>query len=90
MHCAFAVLVIAKGLDGQHKQSRAFFDEHRRDLLLGGAMNARIGPTLFPAGEVSLCLIRTFKAQTFQRRFLSMSNACLDLTFPVRVPHTTG
>src|SRR5580658_3908702 len=90
MDRAFAVLVIAKRLDRQREQSGAFFGEHRRDLPLGSAMNAGIGPALLPAVEVSLRLVQTLEAEAFQGRLLGMRDARFDLTFSVRVPHTTG
>src|ERR1019366_9429016 len=38
VHRAFAVLVIAEGLDGQRQQGRSLFGEYHHDLPLGGAM----------------------------------------------------
>ena len=90
MHGSFAVLVIAEWLDRQREQCGALFGEHRRDLPFGGAVNSGIGPALFPAVQVSLRVVQTLEAEAFQRRFLGMGNARFDLTFSVRVSHTTG
>src|SRR2546429_4512101 len=52
MHDAFSVLVIAERLQRQGEQVRFFFGEHGRDLSFGRAMDARVGPTLFPAVQI--------------------------------------
>ena len=75
MHRALAVLVIAEGLDGQRQQGRPLFGEHGRDLPLGGAVNARVGPALFPVIQVGLRFLEALEAQAFQRRFLGMADA---------------
>ena len=66
MHDAFAVLVIAKGFDRQWKQERFLFREHGGDLPFGGAVNAGVGPALFPAIQVGLGFFQTLEAQTLQ------------------------
>jgi hypothetical protein len=71
MHRAFAVLVIAERFQWQRQQRRFFLGEHRRYLALGGAVNARVGPTLFPVVQMSLCLFQTFEPQALQRRLLA-------------------
>jgi hypothetical protein len=50
-------------------------------LAFGGAVNARVGPALFPVIQVSLCFLQAFEAQTFQWRVLGMTDASLDFAF---------
>ena len=64
VHRAFTVLVIAEGLDGQRQQRRPLLGEHSRDLPLGGAMDARVGPACFPMVQVGLRLLGAFEAQS--------------------------
>ena len=80
MHRALAVLVVAEGLDRQRQQSRLLLGEHDRDLPLGGAVDARVGPALFPVIQVGLGFLQAFEAQPFQRRFLGMADAALHLS----------
>ena len=89
MHRALAILVIAEGLDGQRQQRRPFFGKHRRHLTLGGAVNARIGPPLFPAIQVGLRLFEGLETQAFQWRFLGMGNPRLDLPFSIWIRRAT-
>src|ERR1022692_2066241 len=86
MDTALAVLVVAKGHDGQPQQGWPLLGEHDRDLPLGGAVNARIRPAFFPAIEIGLSLFESFEAEPFQRRFLSVPDAAFYLPFPVRMP----
>ena len=65
VHRALAVLVIAEGFDGQRQQRRFLFCEHRRNLPFGSAMNARVGPALFPAIQVGLRFFEGFEALSF-------------------------
>src|ERR1035438_5940204 len=48
MHDAFAVLVITKGLQRQWQQCGLLFGKHGGDLPFGGAVDAGVGPALFP------------------------------------------
>ena len=87
MHRALAVLVIAERLDRQREQGRLFFGEHGRDLPFGGAVNARVGPTLFPVIQVGLRFFEAFEAQPLQRRFLGVADARFDLALAVWIAH---
>ena len=69
MHDAFAVLVIAEGFQREWEQRRFFFRKHGRYLPSGGAVDARVGPALFPSIEVGLGLFQTLEAQAFRRCF---------------------
>jgi hypothetical protein len=50
----FSVSVVAEGFQRQWQQERFFFNEHRFDLAFGRAMDAGVGPLLFPPIEISL------------------------------------
>src|SRR5207302_423036 len=51
VHGAIAVLVETKRLDGQRSEEWLLLRKHRRDLALGGAVNASVGPVCLPAIE---------------------------------------
>ena len=79
MNGAFAVLVIAEWLDRKRQQSRLFFGEHRCDLTFRGAMNACVGPVLFPTIQVGLRFDQSLETLSFERCVLRMADAGLDL-----------
>src|SRR5271165_3731920 len=83
MHDAFAVLVIAERLQWKRKQRGFLFGKHGSHLPLGGAVDAGVGPALFPVIEVGLGFFQTLEAQAFQRCSLRMTDAGFDLTFAV-------
>ena len=85
MHDAFAVLVIAKRLQRQWQQRGLFFGKHGGDLPFGGAVDARVGPALFPVIEVGLGFFQTLEAQAFQRGSLRITDAGFDFAFAVRI-----
>ncbi len=61
-HRALAVLqVVAERLDWQHLQKGLLFGEHRRHLPLGAAVDALIGPVLFPVIQVRLRFFKAFR-----------------------------
>src|SRR3970040_3126578 len=80
-----SVLVIAKRLDRQRLQERLFLGEHHGYLAFGGAVDAGIGPALFPVIEVGLGLFQALEALTLKRGFLRVSDAGFDFTFAIRV-----
>src|SRR5215470_18991112 len=90
VHGPLAVLVIAERLDRKRKQCRPLFREHRRDLPLGGSMNASISPTLFPSIQICLCIFQALEALPFERRPLCVADAGFDFAFPIRILHSTG
>ena len=85
MHDALAVLVIAKRLQRQRQQRGFLFGKHGGHLPLGGAVDARVGPALFPVIEVGLGFFQTLEAQAFQRCFLRMTDAGFDFAFAIRI-----
>ena len=49
VHAPLAELVVAKRLQRQRQQRRLLFGEHRCDLALGRAVDARVGPAALPS-----------------------------------------
>src|SRR5271165_1403540 len=85
MHDAFAVLVIAEWFQREWKQRGFLFGKHGGHLPLGRAVDAGVGPALFPMIEVGLGFFHTLEAQAFQRCSLRMTNAGFDLTFAIGI-----
>jgi hypothetical protein len=90
VHRAFAVLVIAESLDRRWEQRRTLFSEHCRNLPFRGAMDARVGPALFPAVQIDLRLVQALEAQPFQGCLLCVPDTGFDLTLAIRVLHPAG
>src|ERR1039458_1242750 len=90
MHDALAVLVIAEGFQRQRKQGGLLFGKHSGDLPFGGAVDARVGPALFPVIEVGLGFFQTLEAQAFQWRSLRMTDARFDFAFAVGILNAAG
>src|SRR5208282_1537823 len=74
MYDALTVLVVAEGFERQRKQRWFFLVEHGCHLPFRGAMNARIGPTFFPAIQISLRFFQTLEALAFEWSFLRVSD----------------
>src|SRR6516164_4301539 len=89
MHDALAVLVIAEGLNRQRKQEWFLFRKHGSDLAFGGAVDAGVSPTFFPAIEVGLSFFQTLEVHTFERCSLRMTNTGFDLAFAIRILDAT-
>ena len=70
-------------------QDQSLFREHCRDLPFRGAVDARIGPALFPAVEVCLRVLERLETQSLERRFLRVPNGCFDLSFSIRMANAT-
>ena len=87
---ALAELIEAERLDGQLDQGRLLLGKHGRHLALGGAVNARVGPVLFPAVEIGLGFCEAFETQAFQRSVLGVADAALDLAFSIWISHPAG
>jgi hypothetical protein len=80
--------VVAERLQRQSVQKRLLFSEHRRHLPLGAAVDALIGPVLFPVIKVRLRLFKALELLALQWRLLRMTNAAFDLAFPIRIAHS--
>ena len=66
---------------------QAFLRQHGRHLPFGGAVNARIGPALFPAIEIGLRLFQSLEAQSFEWSLLGVTNARLHFTLAIGVSY---
>src|SRR5271163_4217064 len=87
MNGALAILVVAERLQWQRLQHRLLFGEHRRYLPLGPAVDARVGPTLFPVVQICLCLFQALELLALQRRLLRMPDAGFNLALAIRIAH---
>src|SRR5439155_307175 len=88
---AFSVLVIAEGFQRQGQQVRFFFSEHGCHLALRRAMDARVGPALFPTIQIKLCFLEALEAHSFERRLLCVADPRLYFPFAVRMmPAASG
>ena len=88
VHGAFAVPVIPKRFDWERPERGSFLGKHRRDLSFRGAVDARIGPARFPAIQIRLRLLETFKAESSQRCLLRVSDPRFDFAFPIGIADT--
>ncbi len=52
-------------------------------------MNTRIRPTLLPVIQIGLRLLKSFKAQALQRRFLRMPNTTFHFSLSIRMTDAT-
>ena len=83
MDRALSVLVIAERLQRQRLQVGLLFGEHRRHLPLGAAMDARVGPVLFPVIQICLRLFQALEASC-PSAASSAHGRHRDSTFPFR------
>src|SRR4051794_5457039 len=74
MHGPLTVLVKEKRFDWEWEKRRTFFYKHRCHLPLSGAVNACIGPPLFPTIQIRLRLFQALEAQPFQRCLFRMAD----------------
>src|SRR5258708_15492340 len=85
MNDAFSILVVAEGFERQCLQRWFFFGEHRCDLSFRRAVDARIRRMRFTTIEMRLRFFQTFEAQSFERRFLGVSDARLHFPFAIGI-----
>ena len=85
MHRAFAVLVITEWFNRQRKQRRFFFREHRRNLPLCRAVDARIGPPQLPLIEIGLSFFQAFETESLEWCFLRVSDTRFHLPFAIGI-----
>jgi hypothetical protein len=87
MHRALAILVVAERLQRQRLQEGLLFGEHRRYLPLGPAVDARVGPALFPVVEIGLCFFQALELLASQRGFLGVGYTRFDFSFSIWIAH---
>src|SRR5215470_19751534 len=75
MHHPFSRLVVAEGFERQRQQVRFFFEEHGYNLAFGRAMNAGVGPGLFPAIEICLRLFQALETHPFEGSSFGVTDA---------------
>src|SRR5688500_16580754 len=68
MHCAFAISILPERFQRQLEQYGLLFGKHRGNLSFGGAVDACVGPALFPVIEISLRLFEALESHALQRR----------------------
>src|SRR5690242_16261094 len=73
IHAALTELVEAEWLDGERQQGWLLFREHGRDLALGRAVDAGVGPAFLPAVQIGLSFLEALEAQSLQRRLLGVA-----------------
>jgi len=69
----------------QGKQEGFFFSEHGGDLSFGRAVDARVGPALFPTIQIGLCFSQALETHSLERGFLRMPDARFDFSFSIGV-----
>src|SRR2546428_211562 len=84
-----AELVVAKRLDGQRSERRPFLGEHRRDLALGRAVDAGVGPAGVPAIEGGLGRVEILEAHPFEGG-LRVPDGRLPLALAIGIAGPTG
>ena len=87
MHRALAILVVAERLQRQRLQKGLLFGEHRRHLPLGAAVDALVGPALFPVVQIRLRLFQALELLALQWRLLRMVDATFDFSFSIWIAH---
>ena len=88
MHRALAILVVAERFQRQPLQEGLFLGEHGSDLPLGSAMDARVGPVLFPVIEIRLRLFQALELLALQRCFLCVADTTFNFPFSIWIPYT--
>src|SRR3984885_9186928 len=81
VHRALAILVVAERLGRQGLQKGFLFGEHGRHLPLGAAVDALIGPVLFPVIQIRLRFFKALELLALQRSLLRMAYARFHFSF---------
>jgi hypothetical protein len=90
MYGPFAVLVIPERLERQRQQGGLLFSKHGRNLPFGGAVDACVGPMLFPPVEIRLGFRETLEAHSFERCPFRVPHTRLDFSLAVGMHHAAG
>ena len=88
VHGPDAVAVVAKRLERERPQRRAFLGKHRRDLPVGRAVDPGVGPAGFPAIEICLGADARLEAEALERGLLGVADTGFDRARPIRVADT--
>src|ERR1700683_2167661 len=83
MHGALAILVVTERLERKWLQEGLLFGEHRRHLAFGAAMDAFVGPVLFPVIEIRLRLFQALELLALQWCLLRMGHTRFHFSFSV-------
>src|SRR5437016_1375031 len=86
VHGAGAEGVVPKRGRRQRPEVRALLRKHRRDLALGGPMDARVSPARLPVIEVDLRVSEPLEAQPLEGRALRVADPRLDLSLAIGIP----
>ena len=89
MDGARAEAVVPKRLQRQRAQRRALLGKHHRDLALGRAVDARVGPARLPLIEIRLRGLEALEALPLQRRLLRMPHPGFDLALAIGIADAT-
>src|SRR5215213_1821239 len=90
MDHALTVLIKAERFEWQWQQVRSLFRKHGCYLAFGSAVNAGISPVCLPAIEISLCLLQTLEALSFEWGALGMAHTGFHFAFAIRIINATG
>ena len=85
VHRAFTVAVIAKRFERERAERGLLLGKHHRDLALGRAVDARVGPAHLPAIQIRLGLVERLESESAQRRLLRVADPGFDLPFPIGI-----
>src|SRR5437899_2338360 len=85
MHGTRAEGVVAKRRGWERVQVGSLLGKHRRDLPLGGPMDARVGPAGLPVVEVGLGGVEALEAQPLEGRALRVADPRLDLPLAIGI-----
>ena len=85
MDGSLAVLVIAKRFQRQGQQRGFLFGEHGSHLTFGAAVDALIGPALFPTIKMGLRFGEALEALPFQWRLLGIPDTRFHFALSIRI-----
>src|SRR5438552_1437963 len=86
MHGPGAEGVVAKRRGWEREEVGTLLGKHRRDLSIGGPVDARVGPPRIPVVEVDLRVSEPLEAQPLEGRALRVADPRLDLPLAIGIP----